>query len=91
VPPLVSVDDDGVIVESVKLADDRSGDLIVRVYEALGRRATATVRASCATTEVDPVDLLERRRDEPALAVHDGAVTVELRPFQILTLRFSRG
>ena len=38
VEPLVRLDgDEAVIVEAVKLADDRSGDVVVRLYESLGR------------------------------------------------------
>ena len=88
VAPLVSVDDDGVIVESVKLADDRSGDVVVRVYEALGRRAAPTIRVGFAASGVAMVDLLERPLGDASLV--DGGVTVEVRPFQILTLRFAR-
>ena len=39
VEPLVVVDDEAVVVEAVKAADDRSGDLVVRCYESLGGRA----------------------------------------------------
>jgi len=40
---LVAVDNERVVVEAVKLADDRSGDVIVRLYEAAGSHAEATV------------------------------------------------
>jgi alpha-mannosidase len=88
VEPLVSIDDDGVIVESVKLADDRSGDVVVRLYEALGARAATTVRLGFTATRADAVDLLERRLGAADLTGQDVAIT--LRPFQILTLRFGR-
>src|SRR5690606_7989514 len=42
VPPIVTSTDPAVRVEAVKLAEDRSGDLIVRVVESLGGRATTT-------------------------------------------------
>jgi alpha-mannosidase len=77
-----------VIVESVKLADDRSGDVVVRIYEARGARARTVIRTGFDVADVHSVDLLERRLD--ALALTGSAVEVELRPFQILTLRFSR-
>ncbi len=89
VAPLVSVDDDGVIVESVKLADDRSGDVVVRVYEARGAHAETVIRAGFPVAGVHAVDLLERPLDESVAGVVD-AVAVTLRPFQILTLRFAR-
>ena len=85
VAPLVSVEGDGVVVESVKLAEDRSGDLVVRLYEALGARTKARVTWDIKATGVSIVDLLER--DIEARPDAAGGTTVELRPFQILTLR----
>ena len=40
---LFAVDNDAVVVTAVKLADDGSGDVVVRVYEAHGGRASALV------------------------------------------------
>ena len=85
VPPLVEVDE--AVVESVKLADDESGDVVVRFYEALGGRRRAHVRTGFAHAEPYPVDLLERRIDGP---VPDADGALEVRPFQIVTLRFPR-
>jgi alpha-mannosidase len=92
VAPLVGVDDDRVVVEAVKLADDRSGDLVVRLYESCGGRASAVVTAGMPVTAVAETDLLERPlEDAPARRLtSDGSVEVTLRPFQILTLRFAR-
>ena len=44
--PLVTADGDGVAIEAVKLADDRSGDVVVRLYESLGGRAETRLRAA---------------------------------------------
>ncbi len=41
--PVVNVTGDGVEVDAVKLADDESGDLVVRLHEACGDRARVTV------------------------------------------------
>ena len=91
VEPLLRVDGTGVVVEAVKLAEDRSGDVVVRLYEARGRRATATVTPTFTPTGVDTVDLLERHRDEVGVERGLGGVaTVTLRPFQVLTLRYAR-
>ncbi len=101
VPALVGLDGEGLVVEAVKLADDRSGDLIVRLYESRGDRATGTL--TCPGLEaagVTEVDLLERplaaSTDRPtAICGSDGAngrtaVELALRPFQIVTLRLAR-
>ena len=88
--------DEGVRVEAVKLADDRSGDVIVRVYEALGRRASTLLVPGFDVASVEEVDLLERAlRDDMARSrhiAHEGdAIALELRPFQVVTLRLTRG
>jgi alpha-mannosidase len=88
--PLVSVDGDAVVVEAVKLADDRSGDVVVRLYEALGGRAAATLRTGFPLHGAEVVDLLERPLPGAGIEVADGAVRLRLRPFQILTLRLAR-
>jgi alpha-mannosidase len=81
------VDDPAVVVESVKLAEDRNGDVVVvRLYEALGTQATARVAADFPHTAVVETDLLERPSPGPA-CLADGVLRV--RPFQLVTLRFS--
>jgi alpha-mannosidase len=92
--PVVSVDDPAITVESVKLADDRSGDVIVRLYESRGGRASGTLTTGFPLARAQVTDLLER--PESAARAADGSdagngIAVRLRPFQILTLRLSRG
>jgi alpha-mannosidase len=88
---LVDTDAPGVPIEAVKLADDRSGDVVVRLYEALGGRASTRVRTSFPIAAAEVVDLLERPTDKPIGIADDGTVPVTLRPFQVLTLRLRRG
>jgi alpha-mannosidase len=91
VPPLVHVDgDDAVVIEAVKLADDRSGDVIVRLYESLGGRATAAMDTSFPVASIRETDLLERPVERTALVAAtpaEGRIALRLRPFQIVTLR----
>ncbi|MDQ0575739.1 alpha-mannosidase [Agromyces albus] len=92
VAPLVRSDSPSIVIESVKLAEDRSGDLIVRLYEARGARAVGTVTAGCEVAGIVETDLLERAAAEPAALVGvDGAsAELRLRAFQLVTLRFRR-
>lgn len=87
---LLSVDNSAVVLEAIKLAEDRSGDLIVRLYEALGNRAETTLSADFLVEHVEVTDLHEfSNEDSDAIVVlPDNAVALTLRPFQILTLRF---
>ncbi|MFJ4952699.1 alpha-mannosidase [Streptomyces sp. NPDC088760] len=91
VAPLVTVDDDAVVVTAVKLADDGTGDVVVRFHEAHGGRARVTLTAGFEVAEVTATDLLERPWEEGAPPVLDGdRVTVRLRPFELVTLRLRR-
>jgi alpha-mannosidase len=88
IDPLVAVDSPAVVVEAVKLAEDGSGDVVVRLYEAHGGRATARVTAGFEHAGVVETDLLERPLPEPVALSADG--TLRLRPFRIVTLRYRR-
>lgn len=90
VAPLLTLDDPGVVVEAVKLADDGSGDVIVRLYEGLGSSRTARVTAGFAVTAVTQTDLLEREIESTALRETTGTVRLDLSPFQLVTLRLAR-
>ena len=87
VDPLVSVSDPAVVVEAVKLADDGSGDVIVRLYESLGGRACAEITPGFEVSDLATVDLLERPVDGTG-TLDDRTLT--LRPFQLVTLRLVR-
>ncbi len=97
VAPLLTVSNPAVIVEAVKLAEDRGGDVIVRLSESLGGRATADLRTSFGWQAVEATDLLERPIDSEALGksargewAQGESVRIHLRPFELLTLRFRR-
>ncbi|HEU4350039.1 MAG TPA: glycoside hydrolase family 38 C-terminal domain-containing protein [Actinoplanes sp.] len=84
VEPLVALDGDpNVLIEAVKLADDRSGDVIARIYEAHGVPGRATVRTSFAGAGMALTDLLER-------PIGETGPELDLRPFQIVTVRIRR-
>ncbi|MEV4090561.1 glycosyl hydrolase-related protein, partial [Nonomuraea fuscirosea] len=75
-------------VSAVKLADDGSGDVVVRFHESTGGRAATTLRAGFPVAEVVTTDLLERPTGEPQRP--GDAIPVTLRPFELVTLRIKR-
>ncbi|MFJ4412147.1 alpha-mannosidase [Streptomyces sp. NPDC088910] len=90
VEPLATVGHEGVVVSAVKLADDASGDIVVRLYEAIGARTRTTLTPGFALHTATPCDLLERPlTDQPPAEIRDGAVDLRLRPFEIVTLRLT--
>ncbi|MEU9147692.1 glycoside hydrolase family 38 C-terminal domain-containing protein [Streptomyces sp. NPDC048349] len=92
VAPLLAVDNDAVVVEAVKLAEDRGGDVVVRLYESRGGRARATLTPGFPVAAAVESDLLERPLAGSAVAAPtpDGTVALTLRPFQIVTVRLRR-
>ena len=87
-PSLVRVDHPGVVITAVKAADDASGDVVVRMHEAFGGRARGRLTGAVPFTAAAVCDLLERPTGGLE-AIDDGAVEVELRPFEVRTLRLS--
>jgi alpha-mannosidase len=89
--PLFAVFNAALVIEAVKLAEDGSGDVIVRVYESLGERSTGLLSANFPVASVEVTDLLERTVGAPAgVVVGRDSAQLTLRPFQLLTLRFRR-
>jgi alpha-mannosidase len=87
-PPIqsfFSVDRPGAIIEAVKVAEE--GDaIIVRLYESEGARGAVRISSSLPLKKVSLADVLEKNL-KPML-LKNGAVTLDLIPFEIVTLRF---
>jgi alpha-mannosidase len=84
--PLLACHGADVVIEAVKLAEE-SDAAVVRLYEPHGARGTAHLRLGPALGPIrsaQRANLLEDPLDE--LAVADGAVAVDVRPWEIVTL-----
>jgi len=106
VAPIVTSENPEIVVSAVKLAEDESGDVIVRVYQATGARSHGSLHLGFPAKDVAVTDLLERpvgakgtdaspvpadsRLGRVSAELRHGAVELELRPFQVVTLRFTR-
>ncbi|MEI7443173.1 MAG: glycoside hydrolase family 38 C-terminal domain-containing protein, partial [Actinomycetes bacterium] len=92
VKPLIVVENANVVVEAVKLAEDGSGDVIVRLYEGTGDRTLAKISVNFEYENSVVVDLLEREAENQAILMNsqEGKIHLELRPFKIATLRFTK-
>jgi alpha-mannosidase len=87
VAPLVNSSADQVVVETVKLAEDGSGDLIVRLYESTGGRADSRISFAGVAKEIWLTDFLELTTSSDRTA--GDAIDLQFRPFQVITLRVS--
>ena len=81
----LQTDKPGVIVESVKVADDGT-DLIVRLYEAHGTRGPVTLQTALPVCAASRTDLLENPQEN--ISVNNGEIHFHINPFEIVTLRF---
>jgi alpha-mannosidase len=81
---LLSASSPNVIVETVKRAEDGNG-IILRLYESQRRRGPVRVTFGFAVEAVWEANLLEE--NESALTVEDDSIQLNLRPYQIVTLR----
>lgn len=82
-----SVDKENVILDTIKPAEDGSGDLILRLYESKKAAVTATVRCMpCKAAYL--CDMLENAREE--IPVTEGQVTVPFGAFEVKTIRLKK-
>jgi alpha-mannosidase len=81
---LIEVGSPQVVVEAVKRAED-SDATIVRLYEAWGGRCRTRLITTLPASRAYICDLLERNQEEVPLDA--GALTLELAPFKIVTLK----
>jgi alpha-mannosidase len=85
ISPLVSVDRQNVVIETIKLAEDRQG-IIVRMYESQRKRGNVKLRTSFQIQSAVRVNLMEEEQYSLTLD-SEKQVSFEIRPYQILTLR----
>jgi alpha-mannosidase len=83
----LSVDADNVVVETVKAAEDGSGDLVVRLYESMRTATDCTLSLGCDVKSAHTADMLESA--DEALTVSENQLALTFRPFEIKTLRLT--
>jgi alpha-mannosidase len=87
VEPLVTSSASQVIIETVKLAEDASGDLIVRLYESTGSRCSSRIGFAGSAESIALTDFLEVPISTDT--AQGSSIELDFRPFQVVTLRVS--
>ncbi|MDE7221592.1 MAG: alpha-mannosidase, partial [Oscillospiraceae bacterium] len=87
---LVSCNQPGIILETVKRAEDGDG-LIFRFYEAYNRRVQADLALGIPFESAAVCDLLERPVETAQISVSGQTVSLPVRNFEIVTLRVRPG
>jgi alpha-mannosidase len=84
---LFNVDAPNVVIDTVKPAEDGSGDIVVRLYDAQRAATRCTLRTSLPIAAARLTDMLER--DDEPVEVRDGAMSLAFRAFEIKTVRLT--
>ncbi|MBQ7355241.1 MAG: alpha-mannosidase [Clostridia bacterium] len=84
---MISVDKENIFIESIKEAED-DDTIIVRLYDAFNTTTKATVKFGFDVAKVETATILEE--SEAEVAVNNNAVTLTVKPFEIVTLKVTR-
>lgn len=84
----VTVDKENIILDTMKPAEDGSGDIILRLYEAKKAAVEAEVCLQFGADRAYLCDMLENTLEEVRMA--DGKIKLSFRAFEIKTLRIKR-
>jgi alpha-mannosidase len=79
----------GITMETVKMAEDGSG-VILRIYEHGNRRQNVDIKFGLPVTAAERVDLMERPLGQ-SLELSDNRIQIELKPFEIATIKLLPG
>ena len=85
---LMQVDAKNVIIDTVKLAEDGSGDMIVRLYESKHADTDVRLTFGFEAKQVHICDMLENPQQK--LTVSGSGVEFGMRAFEVKTLRIKR-
>jgi alpha-mannosidase len=84
---IFEIDAANIILETIKLAEDGSKDIIVRLYDAKRNFTHCTLSTPLPIIEASQTDMLERFQS--ALSVSKGKIELDFRPFEVKTLRLT--
>lgn len=83
---LLSLDADGIIIDTVKQCED-DGSYVIRMYEAFDRVVDANLKFGIPVSSVEECDLMEK--NIKVLPLNNNSVKIKLNNFEILTLKVS--
>jgi len=84
---LLQIEQANIIAETIKLAEDGSGDWIIRLYESMGASVSCDLHAGLPVMMAYETDMLEAIRAE--LPCTNGSLSLRFRPFEVKTIRLT--
>jgi alpha-mannosidase len=83
-----SLDKANIFIDTVKPAEDGSGDVILRLYEAKKGDTCCMLNVGIPTAAVWECDMLENKKAE--IASKNGQINLHFHPFEVKTLRMKQ-
>lgn len=80
-----SVDKNNIIIETVKPAEDHSGDIILRIYESMKTTTSCNLYTAFPVSYAAQTDMLENVQKE--ISCDKTTIPLFFRPFEIKTIR----
>ncbi|MFN2157774.1 MAG: glycosyl hydrolase-related protein, partial [Anaerolineae bacterium] len=84
---LLWLDADNIVIETVKPAEDGSADVVVRMYESARTATHCTLHTTLPAKAAAQTNMIEEH--EADLALEDGEIALQFRPFEVKTVRLS--
>lgn len=85
---MMSVSADNIIIETIKPAEKDPQDMVIRVYESKRMATRCDLKINLPFSKAVQSNMLEE--EEQLLAVKNGTIALEFRPFEIKTIKIFR-
>ncbi len=85
VDPIIEINEGGIVIETVKRSEDSPNALVIRAYEAWGRKVSTKMSLNFSPKKVMDVNLIEDEKAE--LEPKGGEISLNFSPFEIKSLK----
>lgn len=82
---LLNVSEKNIIIETVKFAEDGSGDMIIRMYEASNTSTSCILKFDFEAKEIYITNMLEENKTK--VVANENEVSLKFKPFEVVTIR----
>ena len=78
------------IIDTVKPAEDQSGDLVLRLYESKHADSNCVLTWNLPVSSACLCNMLEETNSDQPLTVEENSTQLHFHPFEVKTIRLSK-
>lgn len=79
---LMNISENNIIIDTVKFAEDGSGDVIIRMYESGNTSTSCTLKFGFEAKEVYITNMLEENKTK--VVANENEVSLKFKPFEVV-------